>query len=81
MALRQQKEDLNGPPWQCKCGCGCRNDSYNPTGSYCRRCDVGDCPHPDEQIPETCPQCRKQSDKATIDEFGYCLRSSCSRPR
>ena len=67
--------------WKCRCGCGCNKTHFNGTSDYCNRCAVGDCPNPDEDIPEECPVCSKPSNLATIEEFGWCLRPTCQRPR
>jgi len=60
----------------CGCGCGCTADNFDPIGSYCKRCKVGDCPSPDEDVPQVC-HCGRKSDLATMGEFGYCLRGDC----
>jgi len=66
---------------QCMCKCGCKDTSGPGESSYCRRCGQGDCPHPDEQVSETCPSCGRTSNLATIDEFGWCLSTSCTNRR
>ena len=66
--------------WSCKCNCGCTNKHSNHTGAYCSRCRDGNCPDPDEEVRKDCPECGKRSNKATVREFGYCLRNTCTAP-
>lgn len=65
---------------RCRCGCGCTGTIAGES-DYCRRCQHGDCPHPDELIPAQCPHCGSQSNLAVIEEFGWCLAGNCTHPR
>ena len=65
---------------KCMCGCGCDNIAGPGESSYCRRCQVGDCPDPDEKVPEECPHCGGRSNLAVIEEFGWCLQDHCTHP-
>ena len=74
-----QEVGLDGPS-MCTCGCGCDVKHHEPFSGYCRRCQAGDCPDPDEDIPERCPHCRGKSNLAVIEEFGWCLSDYCKHP-
>jgi hypothetical protein len=73
-------DDVDGA-YPCECGCGCSAPFTGPCSSYCKRCAAGDCPHPDEKVPAECPHCGGKSNRAVIDEFGWCLNTSCTHPR
>jgi len=60
----------------CRCGCGCKEGNHSIDSSYCRRCQEGNCPDPNEKIEETCPACGGMSNLANIEEFGWCLGQS-----
>ncbi len=61
-------EEINIKFFKCRCGCGCKQEHTNSTGSYCRDCEVGDC-------PSKCARCAKYTTRDAPD--GLC--GSCAK--